>query len=267
MDSKSVKDTASTCQKYISPCELAAGVLAVLWLQLVGIMSGTVLHHVLHALPIVVLLPMRRTRAVRLTAALVGFIWVFMLSAITPMVHDSLFRGLLFSSGNPDMWLAPLMSLIAGIWAALNLAALNPRRIKWFLLGAVLATPLLAAAHPMVYHAFRVPIEKTVSGQPHWAVLLTAELVLVLAGPLFVFVKATKSRGLSITRQAVLWQALFWLFFMACMIIGLLPGLNPPTSAPLKRSAGIEVDAVLLTDGAGPRGAATVHSFSKRGGI
>ncbi|MBN1534781.1 MAG: hypothetical protein JXA20_19070, partial [Spirochaetes bacterium] len=93
-------DSRSGCLPLL---ERAAGIMAVAWLQLVGIISGTVLHHVLHALPLFVLLTIPRTRALRLTAALAGFIWVFMLSAITPMVHDSLVRGLIATSDNPDM--------------------------------------------------------------------------------------------------------------------------------------------------------------------
>ncbi len=226
--------------KHLNLFERAAGFAAIAWLLLVGIISNTLLHHVLHALPLALLLPLARTRAVRLTAALVGYIWVFMLSAITPMVYDSLVRGYLLKTDNPDMWLAPAMSLIAGAWASLNLAALRPRGTKWFIAGGILLTPALALLYPAVHALAGFPLERVMEGRLLWALLLVFELAIVLIGPWYLFVRITGSRELQCTKRLVAWQVLFWLFFLACMVTGLLPALNPATSAPLKPIALME---------------------------
>ncbi len=214
--------------------ERAACVAVIVWLQLVGIISNTVLHHVLHALPIALLLFVNRSRALHLTAALVGFIWVFMLSAITPMVYDSLVRGFLFSSNNHDMWLAPGLSLIAGLWLSLNLAVLRPRHAQWYIIGGLLLTPALALLYPAVNSLFKIPLERVIHGRLYWTILLMLELAAVLLGPWLLFVKLTGSRELKCNKRLVVWQLLFWLFFLACMVTGLLPAVNPGGSAPLK---------------------------------
>ena len=231
---------------YLPLLERVVCITAIAWLQIVGIISNTVPHHILHALPIAVLLLIRRTRAVRLTAALVGFIWVFMLSAITPMVYDSLVRGFLFTSDNPDMWLAPIMSLLAGLWTSLNLAVLKPRCTKWFILGGFLLTPVLAVLYPLVNSLFKVPIEHVIHGRLFWAILLAIELAVVLIGPWLLFVKITNSRELKCNQRLVFWQILFWLFFLACMVIGLMPALNPSSSTPLKPVAELKTEYCLL---------------------
>lgn len=230
---------------YLTLLERILCFAAIAWLLMVGIISNTVLHHILHALPIAVLLLVKRTRAVRLTAALVGFIWVFMLSAITPMVYDSLVRGFLFTSDNPDMWLAPVMSLLAGLWASLNLAVLRPRRVGWFIPGGFLITPALALLYPLVNSLFKIPVEHVIHGQPVWAILLAVELTAVLLGPWALFVHITGSRELKCGKRLVFWQILFWLFFLACMVIGLMPALNPSSSAPLKPVAGLNTEWYL----------------------
>ena len=100
--------------------------LAVAWLQLVGVMTESILHHVVHAMPLAVLLFPRRSPRVRFTAALAAFAWIFMLSSVTPMIHMSLVEGVLFQPHPPPfVWLAPGMTLICAVWLALNLVLLT----------------------------------------------------------------------------------------------------------------------------------------------
>jgi hypothetical protein len=72
--------------------ERVAGVLFVGWLQLVG-----VLHHILHALPVVVLLVLRPSAGRAVTGLLAGCLCVFLLAAVTPMIHDALILGYVFT--------------------------------------------------------------------------------------------------------------------------------------------------------------------------
>lgn len=224
--------------------ERFACIAVILWLQLVGVMSNTVLHHVLHALPIAILSFVKPSRVLHLTAALAGFIWVLMPSAMTPMVCDSLVRGFFFNLDNHDMWLAPGLSLIAGLWLSLNHAKLCPRRAKWYILGGCLLTPALALLYPAVNFLFKIPLEHVIQGRISWAVLLVAEPAAVLLGRWVLFVKLTGSRYLKCGKKLFLWQVLFWLFFLACMGAWLLPYVNPGVSAPLTPVA--EATAVLF---------------------
>ncbi|MBN1534780.1 MAG: hypothetical protein JXA20_19065, partial [Spirochaetes bacterium] len=133
-----------------------------------------------------------------------------------------------------DMWLAPAMSILTGLWASLNLSALCPPRARWFIPAGLLITPFLATLYPAVNALFRIPLEQVIHGGYPWALLLAVELAAALAGPWLIFIRATGSRGLRCTRRLVAWQVFFWLFFLACMVIGLLPAVNPPTSDPLR---------------------------------
>ena len=225
-----MKYDSERSKSWLSLAERIAGVAAVACLQVVGVMTDTVLHHVVHALPIVVLLPLRRTRVVRLTAALLGFMWILMLAGVTDELHKSLIRGDLFvSPRTPITWLVPIMVAISATWAALNLSLLRPTRrgLSWFVLGGLMLALALALVHPLLNAAFEVPLDRTDQGEYVWAFVLALELCVLALGPWWLAVRLTGSRHVAITRSAVLRQVAFWGFFLVCMVVGVIPALNP----------------------------------------
>jgi hypothetical protein len=207
----------------------ALGVSCVIWLQVVGLVTGTVVHHILHALPIVVLLLPARTRWVRLTAALAGFAWIFMLAAMTPMVHDGLIRGqILTQSGEAHLWLAPIMALLSGIWMAINLSLLSaaPRRLPWFIAGSIGLIPLLAVIEPYIGMILIYPMERVIEGAYGWIFILIIEAAAVLIVPWWLAIRLTGAADLKVTWRVLLASAAYWSFFVACMVVGLLPAFN-----------------------------------------
>ncbi len=224
-----MKPAATRFISWLVWAELGFCALAVVWLQVVGVVTETVVHHILHALPIAVLLPLPRSRAYRLTAALTGCAWIFMLAAMTPMIHHSIIEGYLLRY--PELsytWLAPSMAAISAIWMALNLTLLSgqPRQFGWFVLGSLALTPALALLHPLISAAFEKPLEATLQGHHLWALLLAIELPLVLALPWWLAVRLTAQRDIRFSVGTGLWQIGYWAFFFSCMVGGILPVFN-----------------------------------------
>jgi len=204
-------------------------VAAVLWLQVVGVVTHSIIHHVVHALPLLLLVPLRRSRSVALTAALASFVWVFMLAAISPMVHYSLVRGYLVTRPEvPYTWLAPSMCVICAIWCAvaLTISSGKSHRFKWYVSGGLLLIPTFAALHPWATLPFEGPLDHVLRGAYLWATILVVELPLVLVGPWLVALWVSGARDIRITTSNALWQVTYWAFFLLCMVAGLLPALN-----------------------------------------
>ena len=205
--------------------ERIACALLIGWLQVVGVLTHSVWHHILHAAPIVLLLVVRPSPARHFTGLLAGYLWVFMLAVVTPMLYNALIRGYLFNLSQPYIWLAPVAAGFAAVWAAANTALLR-RRPQWFpagvLIGFALAG-LLAWAHPSVSYAFEYPLNRTLAGEYHWAVALLLETAVVLAVPSWCAFRL--SPDLRVTRAFVGWQVAYWVFFVAAMVAGLLPAV------------------------------------------
>jgi len=207
--------------------ERVAGGLLVGWLQVVGVVTHSVVHHILHALPLVVLLVVRSSPARSVTALLAGYLWVFMLAAVTPMLHNALILGWVVS--RPQLaytWLAPVAAGLAVVWAAANAWLLRPSR--WTLpVGVLVGTGLtlgLAAVHPYISTAFEYPLERTFAGEYWWAAVLLLETAVVLAVPAWgAFRLGQLPRP---TWRFAVWQVAFWVFFVAMMVAGLLPAFN-----------------------------------------
>jgi vacuolar-type H+-ATPase subunit I/STV1 len=205
--------------------ERATGVALVGWLQLVGVLTHSVLHHILHALPLVLLLVWRPSPARNVTGLLAGYLWVFMLAAVTSMLHDALILGWIVS--RPQVaytWLAPGAAGLAVVWAACNAALLRPGR--WTLpLGLLVGVTLalgLTAAQPYLSAAFEHPLEQTLAREYGWAAVLLLETAVVLALPVWA---AVKLGGVKPSWRFALCQAAYWVFFVALMVAGLLPGV------------------------------------------
>jgi len=216
------RDTAAWVERGLT-------ILAALWLQIVGVVTSSVLHHILHAAPIAILAILPRSRWVRHTAALTGFLWVFMLSAISPMISHMLHRGVVF--GEPGLaytWLAPTMLVISAAWSAVNIAILAgmPRGWPLFALGQLVLGVMLALGQPWVAPLYEVPLERLLVGNLAWAAVLAAEVPLTLVVPWWLVRLLTRQREPALTGKNALWQAVYWVGFAACMVLGLLPQLN-----------------------------------------
>lgn len=195
------------------------------WLQVVGVLTHSVLHHILHAAPLVLLLVVRPTPARHFTSLLAGYLWVFMLAVVTPMLHNALIRGCLFNLSQPYIWLAPVAAGLAAVWAAANFALLR-RRPMWFAPGVLIGFALIglfAWVHPYVSHAFEYPLDRTLAGEYHWALALLLETAVVLAVPSWCAFRL--SPDLQVTRAFVGRQIAYWVFFVAAMVAGLLPAV------------------------------------------
>ena len=205
--------------------ERIACVLLIGWLQVVGVVTHSVLHHILHAAPLAILLVVRPSPARHFTGLLAGYLWVFMLAVVTPMLYNALILGYLFNLGQPYIWLAPVAAGLAAVWAAANVALLR-RRPRWFAPGVLIGfalTGLFAWAHPLLSRAFEFPLDRTLAGEYHWALVLLLETAVVLAVPSWC--AARLSPDLRVTRAFVGWQVAYWVFFVAAMVVGLLPAV------------------------------------------
>jgi hypothetical protein len=195
------------------------------WLQLVGVKTHSVLHHVLHAAPVVLLLVVRPSPARHLTGMLAGYLWVFMLGAVSPMLYDALILGHLVRPVVPYTWLAPVAAVLATGWAAAN-AALLRRRPSRFLPYALIGVGLagvFAVIHPYLSRAFEYPLDRTLAGGYAWVVVLLAETAAVLAVPYWCAFRL--SVELRVTKAFVTWQVVYWVFFVVAMVAGLHPAI------------------------------------------
>jgi hypothetical protein len=213
-------------ERWLRAGERVACAVLIGWLQVVGVRTHSVVHHILHAAPLVVLLVAPASAARHFTGLLAGYLWVFMLGVVSPMLYNALIRGYLFNLSQPYIWLAPVAAVLAVVWAAAN-AAMLARRPRWFA-PAVLAglglTVLFAWAHPYLSAAFEYPLDRTLDGGYAWALVLLLETAVVLAVPGWCAFRL--SRELRVTRSFVAWQVAYWVFFVAAMVAGLLPAVN-----------------------------------------
>jgi hypothetical protein len=198
--------------------DLGLGISLVLWLQVVGLITRTVLHHVLHALPLLLLVLLPRTRFVRWLSALTSYAWIFMLAVVTPELRLALGEGEGFRAA-----LAPVMAVLSAFWMALNLMLLSERIGGGWgcFLGSILLIPALMALNPYLMALFEIPLRRVLEGRAAWVGILVVELVLVLAIPWKLGLWLTGARDLRLTRRLLLQHAGFWAFFLACMIGGL----------------------------------------------
>lgn len=208
---------------------MVAGISVVVWLQVVGQVTHQVLHHVIHALPVVAILIAPKNRWVRLTRVLTGLLWVFMLSVITDMVHHAIIEAGLWNERGMFVWMAPVLAALCAVWVALNLTLLSEtvRRLPFFMVSSLALIPIFAAAQPVVSEMFTVPVERVVQGKSAWTIVLIIELVVLTAIPWHLAVRSTKRRDFRSSRRVRIWLAAYWSLFLACMIVGLLPVVNP----------------------------------------
>jgi hypothetical protein len=161
---------------------------------------------------------------------LTAFAWIVMLAMVSPMLHNALIRGYIITHPErPYTWLAATMALVSVIWMALNLTLLlrEPGRLPRFVVGGVALVPICALTHPYFSPAIAAPLRWTIEGHYQWALVLALEVPLVLLAPWFAAIGLTRATDLRLTRKVLLGQVAYWTFFLSCMIIGLLPALNP----------------------------------------
>jgi len=218
---------ADAWEKRLLAFERLACILLIGWLQFVGIYGHSIVHHILHAAPVAVLLMVPLSPARHFTGLMAGFLWVFMLGVVSPMLYDSLIRGYLLTRPEiPYTWLAPVAALIAATWAAANFTLLA-RRHRWFapaILTAIGLIFLLAAIHPYFSMAFEYPLEQTLAGHYAWGAVLLLETAIVLAVPGWTAFRL--SPDLRLSASFVRWQMAYWVFFVGAMVAGLLPVFN-----------------------------------------
>jgi hypothetical protein len=199
----------------------------IIWLQVVGVRTYSIVHHILHAAPIALLLFIPQSPSRHFAGLLAGFLWVFMLGVITSMLHNSLILGYIITHSHiPYTWLAPIAAILAVIWAAANAALLSrkPRWLAWGLLVGIVLIGLFAWLHPYLTQAFNYPIYKVLGGQYLWVPILLLETTIVLALPSWCAFRLSKD--LRVTKKFIGWQLAYWAFFVAAMVAGLLPIFN-----------------------------------------
>jgi hypothetical protein len=199
----------------------------VAWLQLVGVVTHSVVHHLLHAAPVLLLLFLPGSASRYFTAVLAGFAWVFMLAVVTPMLHHAIILGYAFTQPERAYtWLAPVAALIAVAWAACGLALLagRSRLLLPTALSGIGAMVLLAWVQPFISIAFEVPLEGTLAGRYVWAPLLLLEAAVVLVLPAWSIFRLNPALKLSAPFVAA--QTAYWIFFVAAMVAGLMPIFN-----------------------------------------
>lgn len=208
-------------------CERLVCAAFVAWLQLVGLVTHTVLHHLVQAVPIVLLLFLCPSPSRHFTGVLAGFAWVFMLAIVTPMLHDAIILGYAITHPEePTMWLAPVAALVAAAWAAFNLAALaqRPRFLLPTGLVGIGLIVVLAWIQPYITVAFEVPLTRTLAGQYAWALVLLLEAPVVLVLPAWYLFRLNPA--LRLCPSFVALQTAYWIFFVAAVVAGLLPVFN-----------------------------------------
>ncbi len=210
--------------------ERILALLPAVWLQVVGVVTHSIVHHILHALPILLLVVLpQRTFRVRQTAALTGLIWIIMLAMISPMIHEALFDGITLSlSHKPYTWLAPGMVILCSIWSGYNIYYIIDRshRWFWFTLGLLALSIIFAIFQPWVSQIYNVPVDRVLEGNILWLLVLVVELCLTLLLPwiFLYYINPDKQEPLSF--RSIMWQIVYWVGFLLCMIIGLHPALN-----------------------------------------
>jgi len=208
-------------------CERLTCAALIAWLQLVGVVTHSVVHHILHAAPLVPLLLLRSSPSRCFTGVLAGFAWVFMLAIVTPMLHHAIILGYAFTHPErPYTWLAPVAALLAATWAAFNAALLNqcPRSVFAAGLVGIGLIVVLASVQPYGSVAFEVPLERTLAGQYAWAIALLLEAAVVLVFPAWCTFRLNPALRLS--ASFVGGQIAYWVCFVGAMVAGLLPVFN-----------------------------------------
>ena len=214
-------------QRWISVGERVSCLLLIAWLQFVGWYAQSIVHHILHATPLVLLLFLPTSSARYLTGMLAGYLWIFMLAGVTSMLYTSLYLGDAFARPhNLGNWLAPVAAALASLWAAFNAAMLAnrvgflvPSAIVWLGLAGV-----FTIFQPYITNAVGFPLDRVLAGQYLWINVLLLETIVVLAVPgLIAFHIAD---DLKVSWKLIGWQATYWLFFVVMMVAGLLPTLN-----------------------------------------
>jgi hypothetical protein len=209
--------------------EIALGIFAIAWLQLVGVVTSTIVHHILHALPLAVIMLIPPGEWTRQLRALSAIAWIIMLAVITPMIHYAIREGITFSlSDYAFTWLAPGMVLISILWAAANIALLSNRMIYGMLAILVLTLLALGGAfmQPMIADLYLMPIDRVIVGQWIWIAPLIILVPVTLGFPWLILYGLMTSPRPKLTRRSVIAQAAYWLFFLTCMIAGLHPSVN-----------------------------------------
>ena len=205
--------------------ERLAGFSCAIWLQVVGIATGTILHHIIQIIPIVVLLVLPRSRWIHFTSSLTAFIWIFMLAGITPMVRDFYLKDYWLSwAGWQAYSLATVMCLLCAIWMTLNLVILrgSSRCFIGFLLGGVVLVVVFALVQPELERFYMIPLERILARQFYWFAVILMQLVLTLALPWRLAIRLTHAKGLQLSRRVFFWQAIYWASFPAFIVGGIM---------------------------------------------
>ena len=202
--------------------EAAVCLALILWIQVVGVVTERIATHVVHALPFVPLLILRKRSWVRATSVSVCLIWIFAMSLMSPMVRQAIVEGGLWRDGSLSTWLAPGVVLLCGLYAALNLTILagSARRLPLFLSCVLLLIPSLALIRPAIHGLFTVPVSGVLTGHRQWVIVLVVEFAAALALFRYLTVRLARRTDLPLSGSVLVWQVIFWAFFVACTAVG-----------------------------------------------
>lgn len=202
--------------------EHAATWCFVAWFLVVGVVTYTVVHHIIQAIPIVAIAVAPKSVWVRHTAAMAGMAWIVMLAMFSPMISIAMFEGVDFTRRDRAFtWLAPGMAILAAAWSSVHLALLGRTR-WWVWLGVLLAAGVvLGAAQPAVGLVLQVPLNQVFIGEFLWVPVLMLVAGIALLIPWSVARLATRKPRPRVTGGIIAMQAGYWTLFIVCVIGGI----------------------------------------------
>ena len=213
-----------TSEKTREIAERALNGLAIVWLMVVGVATHSVLHHVLHAAPLVVVALLPQGTRAWLMRAMSAYLWLFMLAVMTPMIEEEILHGaLLRGRGELQHWLAPTMALIACTWFATCVSLLARVRGAFLAAFVLIAafTAGLARVQAVVGPLMTAPVERVIAGNFNAIAVVGLEAVLALLVPWGILLRVARIKP-TFNARAVAMQAAFWGVFVLCMLVGLL---------------------------------------------
>lgn len=213
---------ASDNQREIA--ERALNGIAIVWLLVVGLTTHTIAHHVIHAIPLVVVAILPRGRRTWLMRAMSAYLWLFMLALMSPMIEEEILHGqLLRGGGEIQHWLAPMMALIACAWFAACVSLLTRARFAFLAAFVLIAafTAALASAQTYLGPTMTTPVDELIAGNLNALAVVGLELVLALAAPWAILLRVAKLRPSFGVREVTI-QVAYWGAFVLCMLGGLL---------------------------------------------
>lgn len=208
-------------QKWESILELLSCLLLAVWLQVVGVVTDSVLHHLLHALPFLFLWLIPDASWRSFTGALLGFAWIFMLGVVT----ENLSRAFqLFPDGLRTIAvLAPVTAALSSLFMSVCLSRLQNFHYAFlaFLPICFGLVPLFVVLRPVVSSGYAIALINVLNGSVFWGGILFLEMTLTLLIPGTIIYGIINNDALFLSRSAILYQVFFWTAFLGCMIGGL----------------------------------------------